>query len=88
MNIKKTIGALMMCAISAIPMMAQQTCAESYQPCTYQVERLITLSGVPINSSAPLEKNNPTNAITTPLIIANVIAVCTVSDISFSRPAA
>lgn len=36
MNIKKTIGTLMMCAISATPMMAQQTSTESYQPCTYQ----------------------------------------------------
>lgn len=44
MNIKKTIGALMMCAISAIPMMAQQTCAESYQPCTYQEMEQLTVN--------------------------------------------
>ena len=44
MNIKKTIGALMMCAISATPMMAQQTCAESYQPCTYQEMEQLTVN--------------------------------------------
>ena len=44
MNIKKTIGTLMMCAISAIPMMAQQTCAESYQPCTYQEMEQLTVN--------------------------------------------
>ena len=44
MNIKKTIGTLMMCAISAIPMMAQQTSAESYQPCTYQEMEQLTVN--------------------------------------------
>ena len=44
MNIKKTIGALMMCAISVTPMMAQQTCAESYQPCTYQEMEQLTVN--------------------------------------------
>ena len=44
MNIKKTIGTLMMCAISAMPMMAQQTCAESYQPCTYQEMEQLTVN--------------------------------------------
>ena len=44
MNIKKTIGTLMMCAISATPMMAQQTCAESYQPCTYQEMEQLTVN--------------------------------------------
>ena len=44
MNIKKTIGALMMCAISATPLMAQQTCAESYQPCTYQEMEQLTVN--------------------------------------------
>ena len=44
MNIKKTIGALMMCAISATPMMAQQTSAESYQPCTYQEMEQLTVN--------------------------------------------
>ena len=44
MNIKKTIGALIMCAISVIPMMAQQTCAESYQPCTYQEMEQLTVN--------------------------------------------
>ena len=32
MNIKKTIGALMMCAISATPMMAQQTVRRAIIP--------------------------------------------------------
>ena len=44
MNIKKTIGTLMMCAISATPMMAQQTSAESYQPCTYQEMEQLTVN--------------------------------------------
>ena len=44
MNIKKTFGTLMMCAISAMPMMAQQTCAESYQPCTYQEMEQLTVN--------------------------------------------
>lgn len=44
MNIKKTIGALMMCAISATPMMAQQTSAESYHPCTYQEMEQLTVN--------------------------------------------
>ena len=45
MNIKKTIGALMMCAISATPMMAQQTSAESYHPCTYpEMEQLTVVT--------------------------------------------
>ena len=43
MNIKKTIGALIMCAISATPMMAQQASAESYQPCTYQEMEQLTV---------------------------------------------
>ena len=44
MNIKKTIGTLMMCAITATPMMAQQTSAESYQPCTYQEMEQLTVN--------------------------------------------
>ena len=44
MNIKKTIGTLMMCAISATPLMAQQTSAESYQPCTYQEMEQLTVN--------------------------------------------
>ena len=44
MNIKKTIGALMMCAISATPLMAQQTSAESYQPSTYQEMEQLTVN--------------------------------------------
>ena len=44
MNIKKTICTLMMCAISATPMMAQQTSAESYQPCTYQEMEQLTVN--------------------------------------------
>lgn len=44
MNIKKTIGALIMCAINAIPMMAQRTSAESYQPCTYQEMEQLTVN--------------------------------------------
>ena len=44
MNIKKTIGALIMCAISATPMMAQQTSAESYHPCTYQEMEQLTVN--------------------------------------------
>ena len=35
-------------------------------------------------SKAVLEKNKPTKTITIPLVKANVIAVCTVSDIFFS----
>ena len=48
----------------------------------------MTSSGVPISSRAPLAKITPTNAITIPLTNASRIAVCTVSDISLSRPAA
>ena len=44
MNIKKTIGTLMMCAITATPMMAQQTSAECYQPCTYQEMEQLTVN--------------------------------------------
>ena len=44
MNIKKTIGALMMCAISVTPLMAQQTSAESYQPSTYQEMEQLTVN--------------------------------------------
>ena len=44
MNIKKTIGALMMCAISVTPLMAQQTRAESYQPSTYQELEQLTVN--------------------------------------------
>ena len=44
MNIQKTIGTLMMCAISATPMMAQQTSTESYQPCTYQEMEQLTVN--------------------------------------------
>lgn len=44
MNIKKTIGALMMCAISVTPLMAQQTSAESYQPSTYQELEQLTVN--------------------------------------------
>ena len=53
MNIKKTIGALMMCAISVTPLMAQQTSAESYQPSTYQeMEQLTVNEQVPWASVA------------------------------------
>ena len=48
----------------------------------------MTSSGVPINSSAPLANRTPTNAMITPLTIASVIEVCTVSDISFDLPIA
>ena len=41
-----------------------------------------------MSCSASLEAATPTNAMMTPLISASVIAVCTDSDISFSRPAA
>ena len=41
-----------------------------------------------IHSNATLENSTPAAVITTPLTAAKVMAVCTVSDISFSRPAA
>ena len=63
MNIKKTIGTLMMCAISATPMMAQQTCAESYQPCTYQeMEQLTDRKSTRLNSSHCSESRMPSSA--------------------------
>ena len=48
----------------------------------------MTSSGVSINSNTGFAKINPTNTIKIPLINASVIAVCTVSDISLSLPAA
>ena len=48
----------------------------------------MTSDGVPISCNAPWEKAMPTIPITIPLIKASEIAVCTVSDISLSRPAA
>ena len=48
----------------------------------------MTSAGVSISPRASLDAPTPTNAIMTPLIRASVIAVCTASDISFSRPAA
>ena len=52
------------------------------------VTKSITSAGVPITSSAHLEKTSPTAAIATPLTKASVTDVCTVSDISFALPAA
>ena len=63
MNIKKTIGALMMCAISATPMMAQQTSAESYHPCTYQEMEQLTVNEqvtTVITASEPIWKSHAT----------------------------
>ena len=48
----------------------------------------MTSSGVPISSNAPLANTKPIIAIKIPLTSATVIDVCTVSDISLSRPAA
>ena len=46
----------------------------------------MTLSGVPIRSSAPFALITPIPAMRIPLISASKMAVCTVSDISFSLP--
>ena len=43
----------------------------------------MTLSGVPIRSSAPFALITPIPAMRIPLISASRMAVCTVSDISF-----
>ena len=48
----------------------------------------MTSSGVSISANAGFAHISPTKAIIIPLISANVIAVCTVSDISLSFPAA
>ena len=54
----------------------------------YRVDWSMTLSGVLIIFRAVLENRRPTKAIMIPLISANVIEVCTVSDISLCFPEA
>ena len=54
----------------------------------YKEESPMTSPGVSISSSAGFAQIHPTKAIIIPLTSASAIAVCTVSDISLSFPAA